>query len=158
MPSPQLVPDALMFRPATIDDLRQVVTLLHGDALGATREDTADLRPYEAAFREIHGDPNNTVYVAVFEGRVVGTLQLTTIRNLTYMGGLRAQIEGVRSHRDARGRGVGRYMIEEAVKVATSRGAHLVQLTSNKTRRDALEFYERMGFVATHEGFKRTLT
>ena len=49
-------------------------------------------------------------------------------------------------------------MIEEAVKAATSRGAHLVQLTSNKTRRDALEFYERMGFVATHEGFKRTLT
>jgi GNAT superfamily N-acetyltransferase len=158
MTSSPVLRDALTFRPATVGDLQQVVALLQEDALGATREDTTHLRRYEDAFRELDADPNNTVYVAARDGRVVGTLQLTMIRNLTYTGGLRAQIEGVRSHRDARGQGVGRFMIEAAVEIAKARGAHLVQLTSNKARLKALEFYERMGFVATHEGFKRTLT
>jgi hypothetical protein len=32
-----------------------------------------------------------------------------------------------------------------------------VQLTSNKQRKDAHRFYERLGFVASHEGFKLAL-
>ena len=158
MTSSPVLRDALTFRPATVGDLRAIVALLREDVLGEAREDAASMRSYEQAFREIDADPNNTVYVAARDGRVVGTLQLTMIRNLTYMGGLRAQIEGVRSHRDARGQGVGRFMIEAAVEIANARGAHLVQLTSNKARLKALDFYERMGFVATHEGFKRVLT
>ncbi|MHA7125418.1 hypothetical protein ACRTEC_03385 [Janibacter indicus] len=38
-----------------------------------------------------------------------------------------------------------------------TRGATLVQLTSDKRRGDAHRFYERLGYVASHEGFKLEL-
>jgi hypothetical protein len=33
----------------------------------------------------------------------------------------------------------------------------VVQLTMNKSREDTLRFYQSLGFVASHEGFKLTL-
>lgn len=33
-------------------------------------------------------------------------------------------------------------------------GAPLVQLTSDEARQDAHRFYERLGFVGSHRGFK----
>ncbi len=38
-----------------------------------------------------------------------------------------------------------------------SRGEALVQLTTDKRRSEAHRFYERLGFAATHEGFKLAL-
>ena len=58
---------------------------------------------------------------------------------------------------DRRGTGVGRAMIEWAITQAAARGCGLVQLTSDKRRPGAHRFYAALGFVATHEGFKRTL-
>ena len=37
---------------------------------------------------------------------------------------------------------------------ARARGAALVQLTSDLRREDAHRFYERLGFTASHAGFK----
>lgn len=47
--------------------------------------------------------------------------------------------------------------MEWAQEQGRSRGATLVQLTSDKRRADAHRFYERLGYVATHEGFKLEL-
>ena len=40
------------------------------------------------------------------------------------------------------------------IERARDKGARLVQLTSDKTRTDAIRFYESLGFTASHEGFK----
>ena len=56
-----------------------------------------------------------------------------------------------------RGAGLGHMMIEWAIGECRRRGCGLVQLTMNKTRKETLRFYESLGFVATHEGFKLTL-
>ncbi|MEQ9399506.1 MAG: GNAT family N-acetyltransferase [Longimicrobiales bacterium] len=69
-------------------------------------------------------------------------------------GGWRGQIEGVRVAGSVRGRGVGRLLVEEAVRRARGRGCHLVQLTTDRRRDDALRFYESLGFVASHHGMK----
>jgi len=58
---------------------------------------------------------------------------------------------------DARRRGIGEAMMRFAIDEARRRGCHRVQLTSNKRRRDAHRFYERLGFVASHEGFRLAL-
>jgi GNAT superfamily N-acetyltransferase len=112
---------------------------------------------YAEAFAAIAADPNNRLIVADDEGAVVGCLQLTFIPGLTYTGGWRAQIEGVRIARSHRGRGLGRAMFEWAIGEARGRGCRLVQLTTNKARPDALRFYENLGFVASHEGLKLDL-
>jgi GNAT superfamily N-acetyltransferase len=84
-------------------------------------------------------------------------LQVTYIPGLTYQGGERAQIEGVRVAASHRSRGVGREMIEWAIERARARGCRLVQLTTDKRRADAHRFYESLGFVASHEGMKLRL-
>ena len=150
---------ALTFRQATRSDVPDIVRMLADDALGQTRESFGSPLPasYYAAFDAIRGDPNNELVVACLAGRAVGVLQLTFIPYLTYRGSWRAQIEGVRVDASVRSRGVGRRLFEWAIDRAGQRGCHLVQLTSDKTRADAIRFYESLGFVASHEGFKLQL-
>jgi GNAT superfamily N-acetyltransferase len=48
-------------------------------------------------------------------------------------------------------------MLGWAVEESRARGCALVQLTTDRARPDAHRFYERLGFVASHEGFKLEL-
>jgi GNAT superfamily N-acetyltransferase len=144
-------------RQATEDDIPEIVAMLADDPLGAQRESPDDLTPYLAALQRLSGDPHQHVVVAVRENRIVGTLQLTIIPGLSRRGSTRSIIEGVRVHADERGSGLGTRLIEWAVDSSRSLGCQLVQLTSDVTRADAHRFYERLGFEATHVGFKLSL-
>ncbi len=144
-------------REATVDDVKPIVGLLSADELGCDREDAGEAisREYYEAFRRIAADPNQELVVAEDDRHVVvGTLQISYIQYLTYRGGLRAQIEGVRVREDKRGGGLGKQLLEWAIGRAKEQGAHVVQLTSDKRRPDAIAFYERLGFTASHEGMK----
>ena len=147
------------FRRARREDVASIVRLLVDDPLGARREKNADPLPpaYYDAYAAIDADPNNELVVVDLEGEIVGVLQLTFIPYLTYQGGWRALIEGVRIDSRFRSSGLGRRLFEWAIGRAVERGCHLVQLTSDKARPDAIRFYESLGFVASHEGMKLPL-
>ncbi|MFC9613848.1 GNAT family N-acetyltransferase [Streptomyces sp. NPDC056938] len=147
----------LEIRPAVAADVPAIVAMLADDALGAGRESPDDLTPYLEALARIAGDPNQHLVVAVREGRTVGTLQLTVIPGLSRKGSTRSIIEGVRIHADERGSGLGTLLIEWAVDESRRQNCQLVQLTSDATRTDAHRFYERLGFEASHVGFKLQL-
>ncbi|MEV2192154.1 GNAT family N-acetyltransferase [Streptomyces phaeochromogenes] len=147
----------LEIRPAVLDDVPAIVAMLADDPLGAQRESPDDLSPYLAALERLSDDPNQHLVVAVREGRVVGTLQLTIIPGLSRKGATRSIIEGVRIHADERGSGLGTRFIEWAIDRSRSEGCQLVQLTSDVSRTDARRFYERIGFTASHVGFKLQL-
>ncbi|MEU1467142.1 GNAT family N-acetyltransferase [Streptomyces sp. NPDC005761] len=147
----------LEIRPAAVGDLSEIVAMLADDPLGARRESPDDLTPYLAALRRLAEDPHQHVMVAVRADRVVGTLQLTVIPGLSRRGSTRSVIEGVRVHADERGSGLGTQLIQWAVDESRRQDCQLVQLTSDATRTDAHRFYERLGFVASHVGFKLTL-
>ena len=131
--------------------------MLADDPLGAQRESPDDLTPYLTALERLSADPNQHLVVAVREGRVVGTLQLTVIPGLSRKGSTRSLIEGVRIHSDERGSGLGTLFIEWAIEESRRQGCQLVELTSDATRTDAHRFYERLGFTASHVGFKLAL-
>ncbi|MEU3931280.1 GNAT family N-acetyltransferase [Streptomyces sp. NPDC029044] len=147
----------LEIRSATSDDVPAIVAMLADDPLGAQRESPDDLGPYLAALERLSADPNQRVVVAVRQDRVVGTLQLTIIPGLSRRGATRSIIEGVRIHADERGSGLGTQLIEWAIDTSRELGCQLVQLTSDRTRADAHRFYERLGFTASHTGFKLSL-
>jgi GNAT superfamily N-acetyltransferase len=147
----------LEIRAAVADDVPAIVAMLADDALGAQRESPDDLSPYLAALERLKGDANQYLVVAVHEGRVVGTLQLTVIPGLSRKGATRSIIEGVRIHTDERGTGLGTRLIEWGIEESRRQGCQLVQLTSDATRTDAHRFYERLGFTASHVGFKLSL-
>ncbi|MEU3089558.1 N-acetyltransferase family protein [Streptomyces massasporeus] len=147
----------LEIRAAVADDVPSIVGMLADDPLGAQRESPDDLAPYLSALERLSADPNQRQVVAVREGRVVGTLQLTIIPGLSRRGATRSIVEGVRIHADERGSGLGTELIEWAIEESRGQGCQLVQLTSDKTRTDAHRFYERLGFTASHTGFKLQL-
>ncbi|MFI0270873.1 GNAT family N-acetyltransferase [Streptomyces luteogriseus] len=147
----------LVIRAAVADDVPAIVGMLADDPLGAQRESPDDLAPYLAALERLSADPNQRLVVAVRDGRVAGTLQLTIIPGLSRRGATRAIVEGVRIHAEERGSGLGTELIEWAIEESRVQGCRLVQLTSDKTRADAHRFYERLGFTASHTGFKLQL-
>lgn len=147
----------LEIRPAALPDIPAVVAMLADDPLGAQRESPDDLAPYRAAFQRLADDPNQHLVVAVRDGVVVGILQLTVIPGLSRRGSTRSIIEGVRIHTDERGSGLGTRLIQWAVDESRRQDCQLVQLTSDATRTDAHRFYERLGFIASHVGFKLAL-
>jgi GNAT superfamily N-acetyltransferase len=147
-------------RAARREDVPAVVALIAADQLGATRDgvrDAADLAAYTAAFEAIDADPAHILVVAEVAGEIVGTMQLSFLPGLARRGALRAQIEAVRVADSSRGSGLGARMIGWAIDEARRRGCALVQLTTDKSRLDAHRFYQRLGFVASHEGMKLAL-
>ncbi|MFF5262169.1 GNAT family N-acetyltransferase [Actinomadura viridis] len=146
----------MIFREATRADLPDIVRLLADDPLGATRESPGAVIPeaYFTAFDAIAKDPNNSVVVAEIDGTVAGTLQLTYIPGLTYTGGERAQIEGVRVASEQRGHGLGQALIGWAIDQARARGCRVVQLTTDRQRPASIRFYQKMGFRPSHMGMK----
>ncbi len=153
-------PERVVLRRAQRDDVPAIVELLAADQLGATRDsvrDDTDLAAYEAAFSAIDADPAHILLVAESGGQVVGTLQLSFLPGLARRGALRAQIEAVRVSESTRGSGVGAAMLRWAIDESGRRGCALVQLTSDKSRTSAHRFYQRLGFVASHEGMKLKL-
>lgn len=149
----------LNFRQALDTDLPELIRLLQNDILGEQREDSSvPINPfYIQALEAITRDPNNQLLVAESEGKVVGMLQLTFIPSLTYVGSWRCLVEGVRVHSDYRSQGLGKLLIKKAIELAKQRNCHLIQLTSDKKRKEAIRFYENLGFQASHEGFKLKL-
>jgi GNAT superfamily N-acetyltransferase len=150
----------MKFRKATTKDVITIVEMLVEDELGKTREVFQDplLSEYRDAFKNIDKDPNQELIVVESDSaEIIGTMQLSFIQYLTYRGGLRAQIEAVRIRKDKRGIGIGRMIFEWAENRAKERKAHLLQLTTDKKRPNAIKFYKNIGFKATHEGMKMHL-
>lgn len=149
----------LIFRDAIPADIPTILLLGHaGDARGT---DTPPLPPesltdprYRAAFDEIDADPNHRLIVAERDGEIVGTLQISILPGMPRFGMRRGLLENVHIRADQRGNGLGSEMVRWAIERCRQAGCGLVQLTSNKVRLDAHRFYRKLGFEATHEGFK----
>jgi GNAT superfamily N-acetyltransferase len=147
-------------RKAIASDVPTIVELLVEDTRRAHIETTdPNARElYETAFRRVDADPSQLLVVATDQsGAVVATMQLSFIPGLSRAGSTRLQIEAVRVRSDQRSKGLGGAMIEWAVDEGRRQGAGLVQLTSDRTREDAHRFYDRLGFVASHVGYKLDL-
>jgi len=147
---------SVVFREATRADVPAVLALLRDDALGSARED-ADLAHYLAAFDAMGAEGGNTLIVGEQDGVVVATYQLTLISGLSLRATRRAQVESVRVSSALRGGGIGEAMLADAEVRARAAGCGLLQLTMNASREDARRFYERIGFAASHVGFKKVL-
>ncbi|CAM4519067.1 GNAT family N-acetyltransferase [Paenibacillus typhae] len=148
------------FKTATVNHLPAIVHLLADDEFGATRESYKHPLPkeYVEAFEKIEQQIGNSIIVALDNNKVIGCLQLTIIPGISRLGSIRAQIEGVRIDRGYRGKGIGESLLRYALDEAKTMGCKMIQLTTDKKRKDAHRFYERLGFVASHDGMKLSLS
>lgn len=149
----------LLIRDAVSADLAEIVRLLSQDQMGG-EDDSAELplhSGYIAAFDLISADPNHRLLVAEQDGAVVGTFQISYTPGLLFHGGWRGIVEAVRVDEALRSHGIGEAMMRWAIEACRERRCHVVQLTSNVARTGAHRFYERLGFVQSHLGFKMML-
>jgi GNAT superfamily N-acetyltransferase len=154
-----MTPPAVLFRLATRADLPAIVQMLADDDLGSQRERFENPLPesYYSAFEQIDHDPNHELVVAERNGEVIGTLHLMFLPSVSFQGGLRAQVESVRVDKRFQSQGIGSQMMKWSMERAKQRSAHIMQLTTHKTRGDAHRFYERLGFKGSHLGMKLSL-
>ena len=149
----------IIFRLATRADLPSIVRMLADDELGSQRERHQDPLPdsYMKAFEQIDNDTNHELVVAELNGEVIGTLQLMFLPSISFQGGLRAQVKSVRVDTKYRDQGIGSKLMQWTIDRAKARGAHVVQLTTHKSREEAHRFYESLGFEGSHLGMKLNL-
>ena len=148
----------ITLRGARQEDLDAVMALMADDDVSRSRGDLAspaDRPAYAAALDALVDDPANALLVVEHEGRVVATLQLTVIPGMARRGATRLLVEAVRVSSSLRSGGIGSAVMRWVTDVAAAAtGAALVQLTSDAARVQAHRFYERLGFVGSHVGFK----
>lgn len=146
----------LTHRKAVIADLPRLIEMLLEDELGQTRESKSLSldENYIKAFHKIDSDPNQYLMVVENGDEIIGTCHLTIMPSLTFIGSTRMQIEAVRVAGKYRGQKIGSWIMTQAIIYAKEQGASIIQLTTNKKRQKAKNFYEKLGFEASHEGMK----
>jgi ribosomal protein S18 acetylase RimI-like enzyme len=122
---------------AVSDGLREAMTRLVPQLSSAATVPSAD------QLREIVTTEGTFLLLARDGDRIVGTLTLVTFRIPT---GVRAWIEDVAVESQARGKGIGEALSREAIRIAASRDARTVELTSRPSREAANRLYRRVGF------------
>ena len=156
----KLTKEKILFARLALEcDLPEIIDLLADDEIGQKREHTGLPLPaqYYAAFAAIKAEKNQPLAMFECNGTLVGCLQISFIPGLSRQGMWRGHIEAVRISATHRSKGFGTEMISWAVEECRARNCGLVQLTSDKTRTKAVEFYQSLGFQLSHEGFKLPL-
>jgi len=149
-------PSDAVVRDATEEDLPRLLDLLTQLELDEPREALGTPLPeaYRAAFRAIEADPRQRLLVLEAGGRILGSLVLIIVPNLSHQGRPYALIENVVVDAAERGAGLGELLMRYTMNEAQRSGCYKVSLTSNKRRPDAHRFYQRLGFRAASEGFR----
>jgi GNAT superfamily N-acetyltransferase len=149
---------AVHVREARAADLPRIFELLAQLRDDPSLEDYAAARErYERAFAEVAADPKQTLLVAETGGAIAGTLVVIVVPNLTRRGQPYAIVENVVVDASARGQRVGERLMQAAIDIARAVGCYKVALTSARRRTDAHRFYERLGFVDAHKGYRLDL-
>lgn len=149
------IPD-LDIRPATVQDLPAILTLYseldqaYGDLPGKCPVD------YDGLWRQVAADTRQLVLVAESGSAIVGTVTVVIVPNLGHHGQPWAAVENVVVRRNCRGCGFGTALLAEAGRIARSYNCYKLTLTTNLQRREAHEFYRRLGWQETHAGFSLT--
>ena len=146
-------------RDATEADLPRIIELLALLSLDQPREELGPPLPesYRQAFQKIQANRGQRQLVVEAQGRVVGTATLIIVPNLSHRGRPYAIVENVVVDSSERGAGYGEALMRYAREEARRAGCYKLSLTSNKQRKDAHRFYERLGFQRTHEAFRMNL-
>ncbi len=149
----------LIIEKAKLDNLKDLIYLLFEDDLGKKRETLCgkSLNKYIKSFTKILNDTNNEIFIMILNDQIIGMMQLTFIPGLSMQGMTRCQIESVRIKKEYRDKGYGSKLINKGIEIAKINKCGLIQLTSNKKRKKAINFYKKLGFLSTHKSFKLDL-
>ncbi len=134
----------IFLRQATKNDLPSVLRLYaQPDMDDGKILNAADA---ERVFDRMGRYPNYRLYVAVTGQQIVGSFALLVMDNLAHQGTPSAIVEDVVVDSSHHGQGIGKFMMQHAIKIAQSEACYKLMLSSNIKRQRAHRFYESLGF------------
>ncbi|MGZ4920114.1 MAG: N-acetyltransferase family protein [Halobacteriota archaeon] len=151
----------LRIRKARLSDLQGILQLYAQLFAGTDQaeENAETITPaHRTTFSEIDRDPGTSLLVAESSGRVLGTLSVTIVPNLSHRGRHWAIIENVVVDKDIQRASVGTALVQYAIALAQERDCFQIVLSSSVHRKDSHRFYKSLGFEAYGYSFKRYLS
>lgn len=148
-----------VIRPAVKTDLPAILAL-YRELEGAypVENETGDgAVNQDVLWQNVAADSRQQILVGEQNGRITGTVTVIIIPNLGHRGTPWAAVENVVVARDCRGRGAGTALMTAAGEIARRHGCYKIVLSSNLSRREAHDFYHRLGWRQTHAGFSLML-
>ena len=134
----------IIIREAKKPDLEAILSL-YGE-LEKDKSAVLDIKTAESLLDKMEKYPDYSIYVAELDHKVAGTFALAVMDNLGHMGAPSGLVEDVAVASDMQRRGIGKIMMEEAIRICKAKGCYKVMLSSNLKREAAHKFYESIGF------------
>src|SRR5262245_15617920 len=126
-------------RTVTIDDAGAVRLLLA--ELGYTLSEEG----VKENIRRLANGTTDRTWIAEEAGQILGIVSVH-LTPLFHAPGLAGRITSLVVHGPARGRGIGRALVEQAEAFCWREGCDRLELTTGDHRHDAHRFYERLGY------------
>jgi GNAT superfamily N-acetyltransferase len=145
----------LIIRQATLDDVKNI---LHIYAEALDNGKVISVEKAQEIFLKQQQYPDYQVFVAIHEQQIVGTFALLIMENMAHNGTPSAVVEDVGILPMLQGKGIGKMMMEFALKYANEKGCYKMSLSSNLRREKAHQFYESLGFKKHGFSFLMDLT
>jgi len=111
-----------------------------------------DFEVFKEIFYENISNPKNLYLIAENESEGVGFISFHT-QNLLHHCGLVGEIQEFFIHKDHRGKGIGRQLIEKIMQFSDLNNLKSIEVTTNKRRVENVLIYENLGFGLTHNKF-----
>ncbi len=138
--------DSLRIEPATLDDLPELVELLH-DLFSMEADFVPDKDKQTRGLRLILEEPSRgRIFVLRNDHQLIGMINLL-ITISTAEGGFVLLLEDVVIHRGHRGQGYGSKLLEHAVKFAKQKKFLRITLLTDRDNDASKRFYLDRGFV-----------
>ena len=109
-------------------------------------EEEQDIGKWEILLKTLIENPDYHLLVGELNGKVIASVTLVVIRNLTHNLRPYSVIENVVTHSDFRNKGYASTLIEKASEIAKNNNCYKIMLMTGSKKESTLRFYERCGF------------
>ncbi|MDF2685587.1 MAG: N-acetylglutamate synthase [Clostridia bacterium] len=123
-----------------LENLQDLYLHLHED------EKLPESNDLNALWKDIISDKNYYILVGEIDGRIISSVTLVVIKNLTRNMRPYALIENVVTQTDYRKKGYATGLMNKACEIATSYGCYKVMLLTGSKKESTLRFYTECGF------------
>ena len=144
-------------RKATANDANDLKVLYFENLTQWPPTEEQDMDVWRGLISKFEKDENIYLLVVEVEGKIVSSIQMAIIENLTHNVRPFAIIENVVTHSDYRNKGYASALLEKATEIAKEHKCYKISLETGSNKESTLNFYRKNGFMidSKHSCIKR---
>ncbi|MDR0273188.1 MAG: GNAT family N-acetyltransferase [Clostridiales bacterium] len=136
----------LEIRKATRNDAEVLIDLYGNHLTKYPPKEPQEVSAWQEKIARFESNPHHKLLVGEINGRVVSAVTLVIIENLTNNMRPYAVIENVVTHKDFRGNGYAKNLMQRASEIAEENNCYKIMLLTGSKKESTLRFYENCGF------------